>query len=541
MPGVNMKQSFLLWVYLVVLSMAGAAQAPAIQWQKTYGGSGSDGLITSIETSDGGFLLGGFSTSGIGNEKTDTCRGMEDYWIVKVDASGNIQWDKTYGGDSTDYLQAIIQTDDNGYLLAGYSQSGINGDKTDTAYGYFDTWLIRIDSNGVQLWDRTYGGSGYKTDGVVSLRPTINGGFLMWIVSGSGINSIKTDSSRGASDYWLVEIDSLGNILWQKVIGGTGIDHILTVIPTSDNGYMAAGFSWSGAGADKTTPSFGGFDYWLVKLDASANIQWQKEYGGSAFDHLMSIRELNDGSFIIGGFSASGVSGNKTEPSRGGNDYWEMQIDSAGNILWQKTIGGSGADEMRGGLLPSGGGGSVAIGFSQSGVTGEKTEPSRGADDYWLVRTDSTGNILWDKTFGGDSTEYLYCSVATSDGGYLVTGWSMSGISGDKTDVCRGGFDFWVIKLFPDVTAVEEEMASTLEVTVIPNPFTYSTLITIQSDVTFPEAHFELFDAQGKIVKHLPVVNNQVIITREGLNSGLYYYSIFNSGQLLNSGNIIIQ
>lgn len=535
------QTTLLLLVCLAVFRVVGVAQAPAIQWQKTYGGSGSDGLITSIQTSDGGFLLGGFSTSGIGNEKTDSCRGMEDYWIVKIDASGNIQWDKTYGGDSTDYLQTVVQTPDGGYLLAGYSQSGMSGDKTDTLYGYFDTWLIRTDSNGIKLWDRTYGGSGYKTDGVVSLRSTGNGGYLMWIVSGSGSNTIKTDSSRGASDYWLVEIDSLGNILWQKVIGGIGIDHILSVIPTSDNGYMAAGFSWSGAGADKTTPSFGGFDYWLIKLDSSANIQWQREYGGSAFDHLMSIKQLNDGSYQLGGFSASGVSGNKTEPSRGGNDYWEMRIDSSGNILWQKTIGGSGADEMRGGLLSVAGGCYIAIGFSQSGISGEKSEASRGADDYWLVRTDSSGNILWDKTLGGDSTEYLYCSVVTSDGGYLITGWSMSGATGDKTDPCRGGFDYWIIKLLPDVTVVQNETPPYVQVTVVPNPFTNSTTITIQSEIVFTDAQFELFDAQGKRVSQLPLVNNQVMIDRDGLLSGTYYYVIFNSESRLNSGNIIIQ
>lgn len=491
-------------------------------------------------------MLAGYSASGISGEKSDTSRGYEDYWIVKLDAVGNILWDKTYGGDSADFLQTIVPSADGGYLLAGYSVSSISSDKTDTAYGYWDTWIVKIDSIGKKLWDRTYGGSGNYTDGLVSAKQTSDNGYLLWMVSGSGINAIKTDGSRGSSDYWLVKIDSLGNIQWQKVIGGTGIDHILSVIETLDGGYALAGFSWSGIGEDKTTPGFGGFDYWIVKLDASRNIQWQKEYGGNSFEHLMSIQQLPDSSYIIGGFSQSGVSGNKTEPGRGMYDYWTVHTDPQGVILWQKAFGGSAAEENRGGIVPTMDGGYLHVGFSQSGISGEKSEPNRGMDDYWIVKTDANGILQWDKTFGGDSTEFLYTALQASDGGFLLAGWSRSGISGDKTGFNRGGFDYWIIKTTPEPTGISENEQLQNIVTIFPNPFNNNATVRINDDITKGRAFTLVFyDVNGKEVKRIEkITSKETSFSRDNLKNGIYFYTLYNesgSKKTNYSGKIIIQ
>lgn len=532
--------------FFIVQTATVYAQAPSVQWQKAYGGSGSDGLISAIKTNDGGYLLGGFSTSGISGEKSEPNRGKEDYWVVKIDASGILQWDKTYGGDSTDYLQSVIQTSDGGYMLAGYTQSDMGGDLTDTTYGYFDTWIIKTNASGSKLWDRTYGGSGWNTDGIVSIRQTTDGGYLMWIVSAGGINNIKTDSSRGASDYWFVKTDSIGNIVWQKTIGGSGIDHILSVDETLDGGYVIGGFSWSGIGGDKTTASFGGFDYWVVKLDSLRNIQWQKEYGGSSFEHLMSIKQTPDNGFIMTGFSQSGISGNKTEPGRGMYDYWTIRTDANGNILWQKAFGGSGAEENRGGMLSAFDGGYLHVGFSQSGISGEKSESSRGMDDFWLVKTDGNGNIQWDKTWGGDSTEFLYSSLQTSDGGYLIAGWSLSGISGDKTESPRGEFDFWVIKTTPDISGTAENNQQQDKVTLFPNPFSNTATIRINTEIEKGQSFaLIIYDNNGKEALRIGnITTQQTTISRAGLKSGIYFYRLESEHQNNKtsfSGKIIIQ
>lgn len=537
---------WLIRILCVSYAQYSLAQGPSIQWQKTIGGNSTEGLFKVIQTTDGGYMLAGYSASGISGEKSDTSRGYEDYWIVKLDAVGNILWDKTYGGDSADFLQTIVPSADGGYLLAGYSVSSISSDKTDTAYGYWDTWIVKIDSIGKKLWDRTYGGSGNYTDGLVSAKQTSDNGYLLWMVSGSGINAIKTDGSRGSSDYWLVKIDSLGNIQWQKVIGGTGIDHILSVIETLDGGYALAGFSWSGIGEDKTTPGFGGFDYWIVKLDASRNIQWQKEYGGNSFEHLMSIQQLPDSSYIIGGFSQSGVSGNKTEPGRGMYDYWTVHTDPQGVILWQKAFGGSAAEENRGGIVPTMDGGYLHVGFSQSGISGEKSEPNRGMDDYWIVKTDANGILQWDKTFGGDSTEFLYTALQASDGGFLLAGWSRSGISGDKTGFNRGGFDYWIIKTTPEPTGISENEQLQNIVTIFPNPFNNNATVRINDDITKGRAFTLVFyDVNGKEVKRIEkITSKETSFSRDNLKNGIYFYTLYNesgSKKTNYSGKIIIQ
>ena len=215
------------------------AQAPAIEWQNTIGGNNADKLRSLIQTSDGGYLLGGYSASGISGDKTEASLIYFDYWIVKLDAFGSIEWQNTIGGSNEDVLNSVIQTTDGGYLLGGYSESGISGDKT-------EAWL-------------------------------------------------------GGADYWVVKLDDTGNIEWQNTIGGSNTDIIYSVIQTLDGGYLLGGYSSSGISVDKTEANLGGADYWVVKLDATGNIEWQNTIGGSSFDYLYSVIQTSDGGYLLGG------------------------------------------------------------------------------------------------------------------------------------------------------------------------------------------------------------------------------------------------
>ncbi|WP_202928168.1 hypothetical protein, partial [Cyclobacterium salsum] len=202
-----------------------------------------------------------------------------DYWAVKIDGSGNKVWDKTIGGISTDYLQSTTPTPDGGYLLAGSSYSYASGDKTENGKGGFDYWAVKIDGSGNKVWDKTIGGN--NSEYLRSTTPTPDGGYLLAGDSYSLASGDKSENSKGGSDFWAVKIDASGNKVWDKTIGGNNNDFLFSTIPTPDGGYLLAGYSGSSASGDKSENSKGYDDYWVVKIDGSGNKVWDKTIGGN--------------------------------------------------------------------------------------------------------------------------------------------------------------------------------------------------------------------------------------------------------------------
>ncbi|WP_216688486.1 hypothetical protein [Hymenobacter siberiensis] len=372
---------------------ARAQNVPVKQWDVTLGGTGDDHLFILRPTPDGGYIMGGITTSGLSGDKTEPSRGLRDYWVVKIDAQGTKQWDKTFGGSSYDELYDIVPTRDGGYLLGGSSSSGISGDKSEPSKGYDDYWVIKIDALGTKQWDRT--------------------------------------------------------------IGGVTTDYLYNVLQTADGGYLLGGNSYSGVGADKTGPSRGGGDFWVVKLNAQGQKVWDKTYGGSGSDYngFKNMSLTQDGGFLIGGFSDSGVSGEKTQPCWGGSDgdYWVLKLDSLGTQQWDRTVGGT-LSERLATVSQTADGGYLLAGSSASGISGNKTEPNRGplnptgytGFDYWVVKLDAAGVQQWDRTFGTSSGEYLADAKQTIDGGYILAGGAISGTGGDKTAPGHGLEDGWL-------------------------------------------------------------------------------------------------
>ncbi len=201
-------------------------------------------------------------------DKTEGGRGGYDYWVVKIDANGVKQWDKRFGGTNDDYLYSLQQTTDGGYILGGESYSGNNGDRTEVNYGLTDYWLVKIDANGVKQWDKSFGGSDY--DGLRSLHQTTDGGYILGGYSISDISGDKTQSSRGSDDFWIVKIDINGIKQWNARFGGDRSEAIFSLEQTTDGGYILGGYSSSDIGGDKTQKNWGtslySYDYWVVKL-----------------------------------------------------------------------------------------------------------------------------------------------------------------------------------------------------------------------------------------------------------------------------------
>ena len=232
---------------------------------------------------------------------------------------------------------------------------------------------------------------------------------------------------------------------WDYRFGGYKADELYCFQQTSDGGFILGGNSRSGIGCDKTQPNWDSMnvtnDYWIVKIDSLGNKLWDKTFGGTNFDWLLSLQQTTDGGYILGGTSFSDTSGNKTQPNRDNTgatpDYWIVKIDSLGYQQWDKVCGGTGYDYLNA-VRQTPDGGYILGGYSESGIGGDKTQPNWDtinpiSQDYWIVKTDALGNKLWDKDFGGTQVDMLYTLELTSDGGYILGGASSSSVSGDKT------------------------------------------------------------------------------------------------------------
>ncbi len=449
------------------------SQDPIVDWENTIGGGSSDFLMASAETLDGGFIIAGYSYSSIGFDKTESAMNY-DYWVVKLNASGTIVWQNTIGTALADYLTSIIATPDGGYLVGGYTTGGISGDKTDPAIGLKDYWILKLAPTGDIVWQKTIGGSG--DDFLTDMISITGGGFILSGYSNSGISGNKTEACIGGYDYWIIKINSVGVIQWQYTIGGSGNDYLKETIRSSDGNFVLAGYSISGISGDKTEANIGGNDYWVLAIDGSGTVVWQNTIGGTGYDYLNSISELNTGGFILGGNSSSNISGDKSEnslnyldycwgcgyfTSGNGNDYWIVRIDNVGNLIWENSfLTGSEWSSAEVDEVFQYDDNKIMIAGNSEG-NGDNLETD-GGNDYWLLAIDTNGYIIWQEVLGGEITweydeyewivengdSYLRSCFVTSDGGFFVAGSSNGMLGNDKSESVLGGYnqDYWVLK-----------------------------------------------------------------------------------------------
>jgi hypothetical protein len=432
----------------------GCNPGPDVIWQNTIGGVESDNIADIHPTSDGGYILIAGSDSDISGDKNANSKGAIDYWIVKLDAIGNITWQKTIGGSGNDWPKCISQTTDGGYIAGGYSSSGISGDKNEASLGGDDFWIIKLDALGNIEWQNTIGGN--STDLLNDLNQTLDGGFIAGGSSFSGISGDKT-TPNAANDGWILKLNATGSIEWQKSIRGNLFDILDNIKQTTDGGYIAGLYSESGIGLDKTAPSQGAYDYWIVKLDASGNIMWQNTIGGGAGDYLYAVSQLSDGSYIVGGTSFSSASGNKTEVLIGGSDLWIVKLDISGNLVWQNTIGGADLDGLNA-IRATQDNGFIIGGFSWSDISGDKVENKiiGGVEDAWIMKLNSEGEIVWQNAIGGNNNDFCINIEQCFDGTFIAGVSSGSELSGDKNENTPANVDSWIIKFDIDCVPVTE-------------------------------------------------------------------------------------
>jgi len=311
--------------------------------------------------------------------------------------------------------------------------------------------LIAIFTNSVpletlvfKLSEKVYGGSDYDLS--TRIIATADGGYLLAGASFSDVSGNKTAPAFGQADVWIFKLDAHCDKQWERTFGGFAGDYPVKVFPVVGGGYLLACYSSSSASGNKTNAGFGGDDFWLLKLDANGNKLSEWTYGGDGSDYALDMVPTGDGGYLLVGASQSGISGNKTAPGFGDDDIWLVRIDANGNKLWDHSYGGTGNDQAYG-LQPAGDGGFFVFGFSSSGVDGNKTSPRLGSNDCWLIKIDGAGNKIWERVYGGEGDDYGYQIEPTGDGGYLLAGESASESSPTKSAPRFGESDTWIVRI----------------------------------------------------------------------------------------------
>jgi uncharacterized delta-60 repeat protein len=350
-----------------------------VTWQKTYGGTGDDEAYSVQQTSDGGYIVAGWTTS--------FGAGASDAWILKLNSTGDVTWQKTYGGTGNDYAYSIQQTSDGGYIVAGATNS--------FGAGEWDFWVLKLNSTGGVTWQKTYGGT--NSDLAESVQQTSDGGYI--------VAGMTRSFGGGSYDIWVLKLNSTGGVSWQKTYGGTGDDEAYSVQQTSDGGYIVAG----------STNSFGagGYDFWVLKLNSTGGVTWQKTYGGTSNEFARSVRQTSDeGYIVVGGTSSFGA---------GGVDIWVLKLNSTGGVSWQKTYGGTG-DDMAYSVQQTSDGGYILPGTTNSF--------GAGGYDIWVLKLNSTGSIVFDGGIGASTTT---TNVVPSNTSATVTTTSVTGTNSTAT------------------------------------------------------------------------------------------------------------
>jgi hypothetical protein len=489
---------------LFIVPYALDAQNPTLVWAKTYGGSKQDYAQSVVVTKDNKYLIVGSTFSFDGN--IDSIRGLSaDVWLLKLDDNGSILWKKSYGGSSGETMFAIKQTIDNGFIMVGATGSS-DGDVTTLNKGLSDCWVIKIDSLGTIQWQKTVGGS--KSESLCSVFQMQNGDYIMGGYSNSNDQDFSENS--GLYDMWVLKLNSQGNLIWKKRLGGSQDDFLSQITNIDDKTFMIAARTDSRDG--DMTGSLGDFS---VKMDSSGKIIWKKSFG--YYNEGAGLKEFH----AIGMSQKNIVSVGTKIVTRAAlpphlSYSWDFLItksDTAGNHLWSKYFGGT-ETERATSVLALSNGDLLISGYAQSDDV--DVTDSHGDIDFWVVRMDSSGNLKNANCYGGSQEDKVSASAIDRQGNLILVGYSTS--SNGQFTQNRGSYDFAVVKLKYNLTSTKDSDIEE-DILVYPNPVDDELILKVPPNLN---PVFRLYDVAGKLAYQSKTDEIVSTIDMHNLPKGFY-------------------
>jgi hypothetical protein len=522
-------------ITVIVFVFLGLSTNAQITFQKTYGGTQGDDGRSVHQTIDSGYIIVG-GTSSFGP-------GYQNIYVIKANVYGDIVWTNNYGlAPYGSYASSVIQTKDSGYMIGGYL-----GTIDDSTYGFC---LIRLNSLGDSLWTKTYLNDISNIG--LSIQQTNDGGFII-----TGYSGVSTNTSTFKT--YLIKTNSLGDTLWTRIFEGMNGGY--SVLQTNDKGYFIAGYT-NHFGA-------GGYDAYLIKIDSLGNNLWSKTYGGPNYDNAYTVQQTTDNGYIIIGSTSSFGSG--------GYDIYLIKTDSLGDTLWTRSYGGAG-DDAGEYVQQTNDKGYILIGSTNSF--------GAGGYDVYLIKTDSLGDTLWTRTYGGSLDDYGYSVEQTNDHGYIITGSTRSfgeqfgNVYLIKTDSlgnsgCNQGntatifgptstqitiapvqISYGGSLTYPPISVSNGGSSTTIcfssgiteipfdnmSISIYPNPFNLSTTLYINGETNQNDYSLYIYNLLGQEVGSIYAGNKkEIVISREDLASGMYFYKLIDNKGSIVTGKLMIE
>ncbi len=390
-------------------------QSVEIEQISTIGGTKNESAQSVIRTPDGGYAVFGYTQS-IDGDISNKNNISYDYWLLKFDATGEEQWQKVYGGSDDDRGQDIITTNDGGYALLGSSQS--NDDDVSNNAGSNDFWVVKLNASGTVIWEKSFGYAG--ADSAFSIIQTQDNGFLLSGVldvsasNGAGNNRLRMQRHAGG-DYWVVKLDAAGELQWSRYFGGTFTDTANDAVQTTDGNFLIIGSSDS-EDVDINNNK-GTYDFWIVKLNSAGTLVWEKSFGGSEIDEARAIVSTADGNYLIVGDSRS--NDRDVNTNNGAADIWMIKINSNGELLWEKPFGGSSFDGVKA-IYKTQNNEFLVAGNSRS--SDGNLNQNNGQNDAWIFKINAQGNLKWQATVGGSNVDLLMGVTQLENGTIIAVG-----------------------------------------------------------------------------------------------------------------------